>query len=160
MRKDGFTLIEMILVLSIIALIATVSLTAIRSILKNIEIESTVINATQGILLTLNKARLESVINETYVPVVYENNVLTYDSSDIRAYSLTDKVSLHATPNLSQSPFTPSATMGFYLGFFVEEATSNLILKNELNFLLISNENDAIRREIIIEKGLPRALED
>jgi prepilin-type N-terminal cleavage/methylation domain-containing protein len=160
MKKKAFTLIEFMIVLAIITILTAISFVAISRLLKKIELESEVSNATQGVLLTLNKARLDSVVNQTYVPVFYMIDVLTYDSSDSRDYHLPENVILSATPNLLDVPFTKSATMGFYLGYFVEENVSELNLKNAVYFMVKSKKDEDISNQITIKKGLPVLLED
>src|SRR5689334_20062826 len=76
-RKDGFTLVEMLTVLTIVAILASITLTAMHNIGRATALHS----ASRQIADQINKARNYALANGTYVYMVVATSQTTTDPS-------------------------------------------------------------------------------
>src|SRR6056297_1799498 len=159
MKRSGFTIIEIIIVMAITSALIAVSFSSLYTTMKKAEIESTISNVAEGVINLLQESRMESAKKEIYIEVNYETdqNRLSYTTdSNAKYYQLPKQYELVPEQISDGIPFsgTPNQT-GFYLGYFVEEDTDSMEIKDAYTFLIQSLDKNDITREVRIDKGMP-----
>jgi len=158
MKNKGFALIEILIALTILALLAAISYTALYTSMKKIEIESTISNVAYSSINVLNKTRVESVKGENYLTIDYEKGRLFSSEENgeiIASYQLPNDYHLESSPTSSIEPFSSTNKKGYYLNYLVNENSNSLTINTSFSFLVVSEYDDNVIREIIVDNGLP-----
>lgn len=95
--EQGFSLIEILIVISIVAVIATIAAPAMKQSIANQKVKS----AASTLRNALEEARIESVVRRKNVTVNLEGNVLTVKDSDntISSYQIDQSIEITAAPS-------------------------------------------------------------
>ncbi|MEA1883399.1 MAG: prepilin-type N-terminal cleavage/methylation domain-containing protein, partial [Thermotogota bacterium] len=120
MKKNGFTLIEILISLAIIAALAGISIPAIYSNVVKIEQASTVESAMNGLRQFFVDARAKSIIKEIKYELSINSNSLTFTGSaatDSIYYTLPTGV----RTQLTLATDTTTGPLSYLLGMFLEE---------------------------------------
>lgn len=152
MKKNGFTLIEILISLAIIAALAGVSIPAIYNNVVKIEQASTVESAMNGLRQFFVDARARSVKNEELFTLTYSNISLEFEGSrhgDILYYTLPSGLRTDFSMDI-----TPSGTFSYLLGLFLKDNSSEYGI--EKNFKInIKSADDTPFGTLTIVEGLP-----
>jgi len=152
MKKNGFTLIEILISLVIIAALASISIPAIYNNVMKIEQASTVESAMNGLRQFFVDARTKSVKNEeafklsniTSTSLEFVGN----QSSETLYYNLPTGIRTNLTLET-----TPTETLSYLLGLFLKESTDYYEIEND--FQLYVKLEDTIVGTLTIDQGLP-----
>ncbi len=162
-QKNGFSLVELIIVLAAITLIASISFMPLYTTMKKLEIESTISNVAFSVKNIINKTKMQSTKKEIYLKIVYNNDELTVvheDGTKVFSYIFPQDYILQATPTSLGNPFNETNVRGFYLGYFIDENADSLTINNSYTFFVVSEFDNDVIREIVIEDSLPYIKED
>ncbi len=162
MKKNGFTLIEILISLAIIAAIAGISIPAIYSNVMKIEQASTVESAMNGLRQFFVDARARSVKNEEAFELIVDDT--SYEDleflefkgkryEDSLYYRLPSGIRTNLTMDITSNDTAPDGTFTYLLGLFLKEGTDYYI--TETDFRLYVKLEDTTVGTLTIDKGLP-----
>jgi len=153
MKKNGFTLIEILISLAIIAALAGIGIPAIYNNVMNIEQTSTVESAMNGLRQFFVDARSKSVNQEIKYELSNNTTSLTFTGSagaDDLHYTL--PTGMRTTLTLATEP--ASGTFAYVLGLFLEEKDTYFEIEDDFKIILkLSNGETAGTLSIV--QGLP-----
>lgn len=153
MNKNGFTLIEILISLAIIAALAGIGIPAIYNNVMNIEQTSTVESAMNGLRQFFVDARSKSVNQEIKYELSNNTTSLTFTGSagaDDLHYTL--PTGMRTTLTLATEP--ASGTFAYVLGLFLEEKDTYFEIEDHFKIILkLSNGETAGTLSIV--QGLP-----
>ena len=153
MKKNGFTLIEILISLAIIAALAGIGIPAIYNNVMNIEQASTVESAMNGLRQFFVDARSKSVNQEIKYELSNNTTSLTFTGSagaDDLHYTL--PTGMRTTLTLATEP--ASGTFAYVLGLFLEEKDTYFEIEDDFKIILkLSNGETAGTLSIV--QGLP-----
>ena len=156
MRREAFTLIEIMIALAIIAALAAISIPAIYDAVMDIEEESVVESAMLGLGQFFVDARAKSVMNEK--PFEFEE----VDDTSLKFSYRTDTI-LYSLPSgmrtnltLKMEP-TVDGTFSYVLGMFLYEGkTANkYVIEDNFKLFVKLQEEDTTMGTLTINEGLP-----
>ena len=154
MKKDGFTLIEILISLAIIAAIAGISIPAIYNNVMKIEQASTVESAMNGLRQFFVDARAKSIKNEEAFTIRNANSTSMQFTGN-----QTNETIYYSLPTGMRTTLTITTLDGTYsylLGLFLEEnATDSVYEINENYFITVKLEDNTTVGTMTIDKGLP-----
>jgi len=163
MRREGFTLLEIMIALAIIAALAAISIPAIFNAVMKIEEESVVESAMLGLRQFFVDARAKSVMNEERFEFEEVDNTLKFTgvfSSETIHYSLPSGLRTDL-----EMEATPVGTFSYVLGLFIKETTDKYVIEDNLEdgFAVTVQledgaefENGATMVRLSIIEGLPK----
>jgi len=153
MKKNGFTLIEILISLAIIAALAGIGIPAIYNNVMNIEQASAVESAMNGLRQFFVDARSKSVNQEIKYELSNNTTSLTFTGSagaDDLHYTL--PTGMRTTLTLATEP--ASGTFAYVLGLFLEEKDTYFEIEDDFKIILkLSNGETAGTLSIV--QGLP-----
>ena len=153
MKKNGFTLVEILISLAIIAALAGIGIPAIYNNVMNIEQASTVESAMNGLRQFFVDARSKSVNQEIKYELSNNTTSLTFTGSagaDDLHYTL--PTGMRTTLTLATEP--ASGTFAYVLGLFLEEKDTYFEIEDDFKIILkLSNGETAGTLSIV--QGLP-----
>jgi len=171
MKKNGFTLIEILISLAIIAALASISIPAIYNNVMKIEQASTVESAMNGLRQFFVDARAKSVKNEEKFDFVYTR----YDGSKIKSLMFTngtDETIYYTPPQgirtqlILEIPKPPQIGMNtsfhYILGLFTKFTDTGkpsdraFEIEGDDEFEIYIKVNDELKGTLYIDKGLPK----
>jgi len=153
MKKNGFTLIEILISLAIIAALAGIGIPVIYSNVMKIEEASTVESAMNGLRQFFVDARSKSVMKE----IKYEFSKESDTSIKFTGLAATDSI-YYTLPTgirtqLILATETTTGPLSYLLGMFLEEKNNNYEIKD--TFRLLVKVNDTTKGTLTIHQGLP-----
>ena len=154
MKKNGFTLIEILISLAIIAALAGIGIPAIYNNVMNIEQTSTVESAMNGLRQFFVDARSKSVNQEIKYELSKESDTSLKFTGSAGADDLhyTLPTGMRTTLTLATEP--ASGTFAYVLGLFLEEKDTYFEIEDDFKIILkLSNGETAGTLSIV--QGLP-----
>jgi prepilin-type N-terminal cleavage/methylation domain-containing protein len=157
MKKNGFTLIEILISLVIIAALASISIPAIYNNVMKIEQASTVESAMNGLRQLFVDARAKSLKNEEAFTIT---NATTTSLTSIQfTGNQTNEIIYYSLPAGMRTKLTmtiPIGTYSYLLGMFLEDNTTDSVYEIEENyFITIELEDNTTVGTLTIDKGIP-----
>ena len=152
MKKNGFTLIEILISLAIIAALAAISIPAIYSNVMKIEQASTVESAMNGLRQFFVDARSKSITKEINYELSINANSLTFSGSET-ADNIYYTLPTGVRTKLTLATETTTGTLSYLLGMFLEEKNDYYEIKD--NFRLLVKVKDTPMGTLTINQGLP-----
>ena len=152
MKKNGFTLIEILISLAIIAAIAGISIPAIYSNVMKIEQASTVESAMNGLRQFFVDARAKSISKEIKYELSIHTNSLTFagsETADNIHYTLPKGVRTKL-----ELDTTPDGTFSYLLGMFLKESTNYYEIEDNFK-LIVKLVDDTPVGTLTVNQGLP-----
>jgi len=151
MKKNGFTLIEILISLAIIAALAGIGIPVIYSNVMKIEEASTVESAMNGLRQFFVDARSKSVMKEIKFELSNNTNSLTFTSAeaDVLYYTLPSGMRTDLTLEA-----TPAGTFTYLLGMFLEEKPTHYEIEDNFR-VIVKLENNTPAGTLSIVQGLP-----
>lgn len=153
MKKNGFTLIEILISLAIIAALAGIGIPAIYNNVMNIEQTSTVESAMNGLRQFFVDARSKSVNQEIKYELSNNTTSLTFTGSagaDDLHYTL--PTGMRTTLTLATEP--ASGTFAYVLGLFLEEKDTYFEIEDDFK-IIVKLSNGETAGTLSIVQGLP-----
>ena len=163
MRREAFTLLEIMIALAIIAALAAISIPAIYDAVMDIEEESVVESAELGLRQFFVDARAKSVMNEERFEFGEVDGTLKFTgvvSGETIHYSLPSGLRTDL-----EMEATPAGTFSYVLGMFIKETTDKYVIEDNLEdgFAVTVQledgaefENGATMVRLSIIEGLPK----
>lgn len=153
MKKNGFTLIEILISLAIIAAIAGVSIPAIYNNVMKIEQASTVESAMNGLRQFFVDARSKSIKKEVKYEFSKESDTSIKFTGSTSADDIYYTLPTGMRTQLTLATDTTTGPLSYLLGMFLEEKDDHYEIKD--NFHLLVKINDTTKGTLTIHQGLP-----
>jgi len=156
MKKNGFTLIEILISLAIIAAIAGISIPAIYNNVMKIEQASTVESAMNGLRQFFADARSKSISKENK----YEFSKESDTSLKFTGSTATDTIYYNLPEGVRtklELDITPEATFSYLylLGMFLEEKINYYEIEDNFRLLVKVSDTTTVLGTLTINQGLP-----
>jgi len=153
MKKNGFTLIEILISLAIIAALAGIGIPAIYNNVMNIEQTSTVESAMNGLRQFFVDARSKSVNQEIKYELSNNTTSLTFTgSAGADDLHYTSPTGMRTTLTLATEP--ASGTFAYVLGLFLEEKDTYFEIEDDFK-IIVKLSNGETAGTLSIVQGLP-----
>ena len=155
MKKNGFTLIEILISLAIIAAIAGIAIPAIYNNVMKIEQASTVESAMNGLRQFFVDARSKSLTKEIKYEFSKESDTslkVTGNATDTIYYTLPTGVRTKLA--LATNPAT--GTFSYLLGMFLKENTNYYEIEDNFQVTVKLKDTPTVLGTLTIYEGFPK----
>jgi len=156
MKKNGFTLIEILISLAIIAALAGIGIPVIYSNVMKIEQASTVESAMNGLRQFFVDARSKSLTKEIKYELTKESDTslkFTGNATDTNYYTLPTGVRTKLELDIS-----PAASLSYLLGMFLEEKEDHYEIEEHFQLTVKSKDDTTVLGTLTINQGLPKVV--
>lgn len=163
-KRDGFTLIEIIIVLVIIAFIASISFSSLFLVIENVKAKAVLKNSAEALYHQIVNARYYSVENETSVFVEFSDSETHSSTSSnfddlIYQYVLPKEISLSVIDDIVNVSTENYETV-YFMGILLKKSSEAYeIVQNATVTLNYNKGNSNLSKQLTIVKGLIRVIE-
>ena len=163
-KRKGFTLTELMTVILIVAILASVSFSSLYSVIESVKANSVLKNSTMAIYHQIVNARYYSVENETSIFVSFnESDVQSSTSTDfdnaIYSYHVPNEISLSITDDSGNGASEEYEGVYFMDMLLKESDVAYERVKHATITLNYNAGNTDLSKKISIVNGLVRVIE-